>query len=42
MSFSKQLENHIGAIWLFIHDYNRRIRKKLAEQGNPIISSVLS
>jgi IS1 family transposase/transposase-like protein len=42
LSFSKKLENHIGAIWLFIHDYNRRIRKKLAEQGNSIISSVLS
>ncbi len=24
LSFSKDLENHIGAIWYFIHDYNRR------------------
>lgn len=22
LSFSKKLENHIGAIWFFIHDYN--------------------
>jgi len=22
LSFSKSLENHIGAIWYFIHDYN--------------------
>jgi insertion element IS1 protein InsB len=22
LSFSKKLENHIGAIWLFIHHYN--------------------
>jgi IS1 family transposase/transposase-like protein len=41
LSFSKKLENHIGAIWLFIHDYNRRIRQKLAEQGHPVFSSVL-
>lgn len=25
LSFSKKLENHIGAIWYFIHDYNARI-----------------
>lgn len=31
LSFSKKLENHIGAIWLFIHDYNRGIREKRAE-----------
>lgn len=30
LSFSKKLGNHIGAIWLFIHDYNRQIRQKLA------------
>ncbi len=24
LSFSKNLENHIGAIWYFIHDYNAR------------------
>ncbi len=25
LSFSKKLENHIGAIWYFIHDYNSQI-----------------
>ncbi|QTA92466.1 Transposase, IS1 family [Desulfonema magnum] len=25
LSFSKKLENHIGAIWLFIHHYNSLI-----------------
>ncbi len=25
LSFSKKLENHISAIWSFIHDYNERI-----------------
>ena len=29
LSFSKKLENHIGAIWLFVHHYNSNIRKKL-------------
>lgn len=28
LSFSKKLENHIGAIWYFIHDYNARQRAK--------------
>jgi IS1 family transposase len=32
LSFLKKLENHIGAIWMFIHDYNRPVRKKLAER----------
>lgn len=41
LSFSKKLENHIGAIWLFIHDYNRQIRQKLAEQGDLVFSFVL-
>jgi IS1 family transposase/transposase-like protein len=26
LSFSKKLENHIGAIWLFVHDYNATLR----------------
>jgi len=30
LSFSKKIENHIGAIWLFIHHYNALIKKKLA------------
>ncbi|MBF2035948.1 MAG: IS1 family transposase [Leptolyngbyaceae cyanobacterium T60_A2020_046] len=41
LSFSKKLENHMGAIWLFIHDDNRRIRQKIAEQGAPLFSSAL-
>jgi IS1 family transposase/DNA-directed RNA polymerase subunit RPC12/RpoP len=41
LSFSKKLENHIGAIWLFIHDYNRCIREKRAKQGHPAFSSSL-
>jgi IS1 family transposase len=30
LSFSKNLENHIGAIWYFIHDYNARRLQQLA------------
>lgn len=41
LSFSKKLENHIGAIWTFIHEYNRRVREKLAEREAPIFSTVL-
>ncbi|MEO0648654.1 MAG: IS1 family transposase, partial [Cyanobacteria bacterium J06650_10] len=26
LSFSKKLDNHIGAIWLFIHEYNCNIQ----------------
>src|SRR5207247_8441508 len=29
LSFSKKLANHVGAIWLFIHDYNARILARL-------------
>ncbi|MGN7610653.1 IS1 family transposase, partial [Magnetococcales bacterium HHB-1] len=25
LSFSKKIENHIGIIWMFIHDYNRSL-----------------
>ena len=25
LSFSKNSQNHIGAIWYFIHDYNSRL-----------------
>jgi len=31
LSFSKKLENHIGAIWNFIHHYNSQIAPKLAK-----------
>lgn len=41
LSFSKKLENHIGAIWMFIHDYNRQIREKLAEREESSFSFVL-
>lgn len=30
LSFSKRLDNHIGAIWYFIHDYNARRVQQLA------------
>lgn len=30
LSFSKKLENHIGAIWYFIHHYNKRIFSELS------------
>lgn len=29
LSFSKKLENHVGAIWNFIHHYNECLRTKL-------------
>jgi insertion element IS1 protein InsB len=29
LSFSKNLRNHIGAIWYFIHDYNAQICARL-------------
>jgi insertion element IS1 protein InsB len=29
-SFSKKLENHLSAIWNFIHDYNQKIRAVIA------------
>jgi insertion element IS1 protein InsB len=30
LSFSKKLENHIGAIWNFVHHYNSEIAPRLA------------
>jgi insertion element IS1 protein InsB len=41
LSFSKKLENHIGAIWMFIHEYNRRVIETLSEREKFIFSSVL-
>ena len=29
LSFSKKVENHIGAIWYFIHHYNAEIANSL-------------
>ena len=28
LSFSKKLDNHVGAIWYFIHDYNAQLAKR--------------
>lgn len=41
LSFSKKLENHVGAIWNFIHEYNRLIREKIAGDEPSAIFSVL-
>ena len=41
LSFSKKLENHVGAIWMFIHEYNRLVGKKIAERGDADFFSVL-
>lgn len=41
LSFSKKLENHIGAIWNFIHEYNRLIREKIAGNGISDVFSIL-
>jgi len=32
LSFSKKLDNHIAAIWNFIHHYNQKIREKLQRE----------
>lgn len=41
LSFSKKLENHIGAIWNFIHEYNRLIREKTVGNDPNSIFSIL-
>lgn len=41
LSFSKKLENHIGAIWLFIHEYNCKIQDALNERDRHSFFSVL-
>ena len=28
LSFSKKMENHVGAVWYFIHDYNAQLAKR--------------
>jgi insertion element IS1 protein InsB len=39
LSFSKKLENHISAIWNFIHDYNLNLRTAfLNHQSDPLFS----
>jgi transposase-like protein len=37
----KKLENHIAAIWMFIHEYNRLVREELSKREGPAFSSVL-
>ena len=41
LSFSKKLENHIGAIWTFIHEYNRLVRENLMASATHDILSAL-
>ncbi|MGF1601163.1 MAG: IS1 family transposase [Thermosynechococcaceae cyanobacterium] len=41
LSFSKKLENHVGAIWNFIHEYNRLIREKIEGNEPSDIFSIL-
>jgi len=41
LSFSKKLENHVGAIWNFIHEYNRLIRKKIGGNESSNLFSIL-
>ncbi len=41
LSFSKKLDNHIGAIWNFIHEYNRLIREKMLNNQPSAIFSIL-
>lgn len=38
LSFSKKLENHKGAIWNFIHDYNHQIRLAMLKAQPPQFS----
>jgi IS1 family transposase len=38
LSFSKKLENHKGAIWNFIYDYNHQIRLAMMKARLPEIS----
>lgn len=41
LSFSKKVENHIGAIWNYIHEYNHQVRKRIAQSGDKVIFSIL-
>ena len=36
LSFSKKVENHIGAIWYFIHHYNDTLRSKISPDSTTI------
>jgi insertion element IS1 protein InsB len=41
LSFSKKLENHVGALLNFIHEYNRLIRERIVESDPDTIFSIL-
>ena len=41
LSFSKIQRNHVGAIWNFIHEYNRMVRERMLKNSNANIFSVL-
>jgi insertion element IS1 protein InsB len=41
LSFSKNVENYVGAIWNFIHEYNCLLREKMAENDTSDIFSIL-
>lgn len=36
LSFSKNIENHIGAIWYFIHHYNASLRTQFSHVALPV------
>jgi insertion element IS1 protein InsB len=40
LAFSKQLNNHIAAIWNFVHDYNATLKRKLAGSHHSFFSSI--
>lgn len=41
LSFSKKLENHMGAIWLFIDEYNCKIQDTLSQSAHSSFFSIL-
>ncbi|NJN23634.1 MAG: IS1 family transposase [Acaryochloridaceae cyanobacterium RL_2_7] len=41
LSFSKKIENHVGAIWNFVHEYNRRIQEEILKKPTSKISCIL-
>jgi IS1 family transposase len=41
LSFSKKLDNHIGAIWNFIHYYNELIRLHCSSCGESLFLAIL-
>lgn len=40
LSFSKKLENHIAAIWNFVHDYNATLSRKIAKASCTISAGI--